>query len=89
MSEQTLVKNTAEKKTHEEIVYEEITVKVPRAIMDFLRANEDKPIEYIEYSIVDFMHADVEAGVFNDPTRLAEKWCLNPVFQRIIGHTVR
>jgi hypothetical protein len=72
----------------EKIEYETVTVKVPKAVMDLLRFSasvlEETPEEWIQYSVIDRVRADVDAGVFLPGTKaLTDKFNLNPVFELI------
>ncbi len=75
----------------EKIEYETITVRIPKKIMSFLRETKtltETPEEYLEYTIVDSVRADIDGGVFSDPERIAEGYGLQPVFQAIVNDTV-
>ena len=75
--------------------YETVTVKVPKPIMDFLRAHEkdmDKSAEkYIEREIVNFVQADLESMLVfvPSPKELAENWNLNAVFKTVLNYEIK
>jgi len=74
-----------------EIEYEQVTIRVPKKIMDFLRLmqklNHETPEEYMAYNVVDMVRADIDAGdVFiPEPHEVAELNGLTPVFKEILG----
>jgi len=45
----------------EKIEYEEVTIKVPKPIMGFLRNIGEKPQEWIEYQVFDSVRAHLDA----------------------------
>ena len=69
----------------ERIETEKVTVEVPKAMMDFLRAQRENIKKYLEYTIVSCFAADLDAsaynGPFNDNKQLIEKFNLEPVFK--------
>jgi hypothetical protein len=71
----------------EEIEYETVTLKIPKRLMAFLRCNTQTPVEqYLEYTIVESVRADVDAEVFAlGPREIAESANLNPIFKEITG----
>ena len=76
------------------IEYEQVTVKVPKAVMDLLRFSESvieqTPKEYIEWAIVEHVRAGIDARDFMPSSLdLTNKFNLNPVFQQIIGDPVK
>ena len=68
----------------EEIEYETVQVKVPKAIMVFLRdvlRDEREVKEYLEYSIIDSVRADIDNGnVFYEPNDVIKRYGLDKVF---------
>jgi hypothetical protein len=56
--------------SEEEMV--EVKLKLPKAVMDLLRALEKDPTKYLEYSIMDAIRADLDAGILTDPETLNE-----------------
>jgi hypothetical protein len=64
------------------IEYENVTIKVPKLIMDFLRKTEDNPINWLEYTIVENVSAEIESM---RPQRWADLFQLTPVFKKILG----
>ena len=73
------------------IEYEQVSLKVPKRIRDFLRlmqkVNHEGPEEYLAYNAVMAVRADIDAGdVFiPEPHEVAELHGLNPVFREILG----
>jgi hypothetical protein len=71
----------------EQIEFEEILVKMPKAIMNFLREHEhelDEKIEdYLQRAIISVVRADIETNnVFvPSPIELANKYNLQPIFK--------
>jgi hypothetical protein len=81
-------------KSKEEIKYEQLTIRVPVAIMDFLRGHEKDMSwtakDYIEYNVIERVRADLDAGdVFvlsaKEP---ADGWQLNPIFKAILNEKI-
>lgn len=74
-----------------EIVYESVTIHVPKAIMDFLRAHEkilgSTPERYIEYSLVDQVRADIDNGEVFRPysEEIVKQWNLDIVFKEVLN----
>ena len=68
---------------------EEVTVKIPKAIMDLLRHSEsitgDSPTADIEYAVVESVRARIDGGQFL-PTRetLLKHYNLEPLFKSIL-----
>lgn len=75
----------------ETIEYEDVTVKVPKLIMAFLRAHEkdmgETAEEYIAYNAVGVVRADLDAGDVFVPVaeEIAREWNLNHIFKEIIN----
>jgi len=69
--------------------FEDVTVKIPTAIMELLRNSEpitgDSPTTDIEYAVVESVRAKIDGGQFL-PTReaLVKQYNLNPVFKAIL-----
>ena len=62
---------------------ETVTIKLPKAIIDFLRGYRENIEEYLEYSILSGFVADIEScqGPFGDYLDILEKFKLEPVFK--------
>jgi len=60
----------------------EVTLKLPKAIVDFLKAMGVDVEEYLTRTIVDNVEADLEADTFYYPKQLVEKHNLMPVFRK-------
>jgi len=80
----------------EKIEYVELKLKVPKAIVEFLRAHETdlgKSVEgYLEYNIVDGVHGDIDANddwTFSNPLSEARGWGLEKVFHEILDEPSR
>ena len=59
-------------KNNENIKYEQITIQVPKQVMDFLRFHESllwcKDVtKYIEHSVLQTVAADADAGAYDRP----------------------
>jgi len=68
----------------EKIEFETVQVRIPKRIMDMLREHKDDIDGYLTYSIVSFIRADLEAGVFADHEAIIEKFNLQPIFKAIL-----
>jgi hypothetical protein len=72
----------------EQIEYEEITVKIPKAIIEFLKDHEDmleeKAEEYLERCIVGVVSSDIESQdcFVLSPVKLVKKYKLEPIFKK-------
>lgn len=72
----------------EQIEYEEITVKIPKAIMEFLKDHEDmleeKTEDYLERCIVGVVSSDIESQdcFVLSPVKLVKKYKLEPIFKK-------
>ena len=70
------------KNMSEKIEFENITIRAPKKILDFLRAHEENlgrtAEEYIELNIVQCVKADLDAGDVFAPTgpQIAKTWAL-------------
>jgi len=77
------LKGEKEKMSKQETIeFESVTVKVPKAIMKYLRKIHGDPVEWIEYRIVDGVSADLDAM---DGKILGELFDLGPVFKAVLG----
>lgn len=74
---------------NEKVDFEEVTIRVPRAIMNWLRNSEEvtgrSPTEQLEYGIV----ADIEGCIGSEvltptPEQIIEKYKLGQVFKTIL-----
>jgi hypothetical protein len=72
----------------EQIEYEEVVVKVPKAIMQFVREHEDmleeKTEEYLQRCIVGVVSSDIESQdcFVLSPIKLVKKYKLQPIFKQ-------
>jgi len=73
----------------EKVEFEEVTIRVPRAIMNLLRNSEEiigrSPIEQLEYGVV----ADIEGCIGSEvltptPEQIIKKYKLGHVFKTIL-----
>lgn len=85
--------NTSEGKLETPFGYEQVTVNVPKPVMDLLQFSESvieqTPAEFAEMAIVKTVRAMVDSGEFlPDAKAIADKFKLNPVFQEIIDDPV-
>ena len=66
----------------------DVKVKIPIALMNFLKAMEDEGFleqtvkEYLEWSLIQVILADINAGSFGDPKALKKKSDLQPLFKK-------
>jgi hypothetical protein len=70
----------SEKKA-EKIEFEQVTIKVPRLVLDFLRKTEDDAVEWIEYTVVDNVRAEIEGMTWEE---WASLFNLEPVFDAVL-----
>ncbi len=83
-------KKEKETQTEKDVIeYEQVTVKVPKQVMELLRASESllemSPQEWLEYELVDTVRSCVDSDMFvPEPKELADKFSLNPVFKAIL-----
>lgn len=59
----------------------EVTLKLPKPIIDLLKDVGENVEEYLVQSIIGVVEADLEADAFWNPKRLAEKHNLMPIFK--------
>ena len=64
------------------IEFEQVTVKVPKLVMDFLRKTESNPVEALEFTIVDNARAEIEG---RDSLEWADIFQLKPIFAAVLG----
>jgi hypothetical protein len=66
----------------EAVEMEAVTVKLPKAIMDFIRGVGKDPEDYLQYSIIDGFRADIETmdGVWGYEY-IYQRLNLGPVFE--------
>jgi hypothetical protein len=53
----------------ETVEYETVTLKLPKHLLNYLRAQDNTGLTlegYLEYSLVECVRADIEAGVFSE-----------------------
>jgi len=72
------------------IEYEQVTIKVPKLVMDFLRSMEktldETAKEYIERNVVMVVRADIDGDAFVPyPEEVTKAWGLNPIFKAVLN----
>jgi len=71
------------------IEYEEITIKVPKQVMDLLRfackTDGDTPKDYIERNVLDAVRADIDADALIQNTDLIKMFELKPIYIELLG----
>ena len=77
----------------EPIEYEQVSIKLPKAVMNLLRHTEsvtdDTPEQDIEYAVVESVRSRLESGLFlPTPKILTNQYNLNPVFEAILDNPV-
>lgn len=77
--ENTMVKRA------EAIEFEEITLRVPKAVLDFIDRFYGNPKEHLEHDIVNWIRVDLEAI---NGQELAERFNLQQVFKAILGEAI-
>ena len=75
------------------IEYEQVTVKIPKAVMDLLRHTQPiagkTPEQYIEYYVVEGIRSRMDSGEFLPTSKdVADQFNLNPVFKEILNDTI-
>lgn len=63
------------------VEFEQVTVKVPRLVMEFLRKTEGNAVEWIEYTVVDVARAQLEGMT---PEEWIEQFKLGHVFKTVL-----
>ena len=74
--------------------YETVTIKIPAAVMNLLRASEsvtgDTPVQFLEYEVVSAVRAQIEANGFLPTGKaLADQYNLNPVFEAVLNDPIK
>jgi hypothetical protein len=71
------------------VEFELVTLRVPKKIMEYLRmmekANSETPTEYLEYSLVDVVRAELQAQTGKE---LCDLFDLNPIFKALVNDEV-
>ena len=65
----------------EKIEFEQVTLKVPKAVMEYLRRIYGDPVKWLEYEAVDQVRADLDAM---SGRNLADIFGLEPVFETVL-----
>ena len=66
----------------EKIEYEQVTIRVPRLVMEFLRKTEGDAAEWIEYTVCDIARAQLEGMT---PEEWIQQFNLGPVFKTVLA----
>jgi hypothetical protein len=71
----------------QQIETEQVTIEIPKKLMDFLRAHFKDPIrEYIQPSVIESMKADIDnQNVFTES--ILEKYNIDPTFKDLVELT--
>jgi len=86
MSDPTeIVKEEQMRILKEQIEFEEITIKLPKKIIDFITRMYGDVKEYLEYHAVDWVRADIECQT---PKFLVEHFDLDDTFKAVLGDSV-
>ncbi|MEM0253247.1 MAG: hypothetical protein QXK78_01640 [Candidatus Bathyarchaeia archaeon] len=65
----------------QKIEYETVQLKIPKNIMNLLRDSLEGSIEeYLEYSIIEVVKADLEADALISHKKIIEKYKLQEIF---------
>jgi hypothetical protein len=86
MENQVESKETKKPETNEPLECEEITIKLPKLIMDFLRYTDIDnvgPADWIEERVVDAVKGYL--GVV-EPNEIRDWFKLGPVFESVLGN---
>jgi len=79
-------RNRQRQKELAKIEFENVTLRIPKRLMDFLRRTPggygSSPVAYLEYSVVDHIKADLEALSSEE---IIEWSGLGPVFRAILN----
>lgn len=68
---------------NEKVEYVEVTLKLPRAVTDFLKAMNENIEDYLGHSILCAVNADIDTpGVFSNPGAALRSHDLVTVFQK-------
>ena len=82
-----------EKEETAKIEYEQITLSIPKKILELLKNYEcvtgSTPKEWLEYTLVDSVRSAIDGGVFTPSAKWqADNFSLNPIFKEITGAVV-
>jgi hypothetical protein len=65
-----------------QIEYEELTLRLPKAVVNYVTRMYGDPVKWLEYYVVDWLKIDVEN---KDGDELKELFNLEPAFQAVLG----
>jgi len=65
-----------------QIEYEALTLRLPRAVVDYVTRIYGDPVKWLEYFVVDWLRIDVEN---KNGDELKELFNLGPAFQAVLG----
>lgn len=70
-----------------EIETEEITVRIPKKLLAFLKDKRKADLnEYLQNCLTDTVAADIEAEVYGDPEAIKTEYGLREEFKAYTGH---
>ena len=64
------------------IEYEALTLRLPKAVVDYVNRMYGDPVKWLEYYVVDWLRIDVEN---KNGDELKELFKLEPAFQAVLG----
>jgi hypothetical protein len=70
------------------IEYEQVSIKIPKAVMDLLRFAQPfggTVEEELEYAIIENVRSRLDSGEFLTGKELADIFKLNPIFNSVLG----
>jgi len=60
----------------------DVTIKLPKSIIDFLKDMGEDPMEYIVYAIIEDIRSGLEADAWSGSRRWVKKHNLMPIFRQ-------
>jgi len=70
------------KKTVKSVEFYEVTLRIPKAIVDYVQRMYGHPKQWLEYHVVDWIRIDVEMKTEEE---LKKIFNLEPAFKEILG----
>jgi hypothetical protein len=67
-----------------QIEYEALTLRLPKAVLEYVRRMYGDPVKWLEYFVVDWLRIDVEE---KDGDELKELFGLEPAFQVVLDQS--
>jgi len=65
-----------------QVEYEVLTLRLPKAVVEYVRRLYGDPVEWLEYFVVDWLRIDVEN---KNGDELKALFNLEPAFQAVLG----